>query len=355
MKLKTYSNNHILGKILLNDNKNLVSLLMHIVDYDHSISCNSKITVKEYNDFDYHYEYTNFFSINALKEIDVKFSRYTKIILRKPNIGDKLSSRHGQKNVISILYNNFDLPFDQNLGITPDLILNPHSFPSRMTIGMLKEISVARNCATLGKIHIIKSNSSRDYGMPSLVENKYYLNSENNYNSGYDKLIDGKTGLPIKIPIFSGIVFYQKMQQMVKDKIQFRITGKKNPLTKQPIGGRMHGGGIRLGEMEKDGLIAHGVSAVILDRFLISSDFFVIGYCLGCEKMIHFELMNESNNIVNLIYDTTSFSLIEPKDILSETHTCSTKNVIVIEIPYVLFYLLMELFTFSLVPILFQV
>lgn len=246
-----------------------------------------------------------------------------------------------------------DFPFEQKQGILPDLILNPHSFPSRMTIGMLREILLSRTCAIAGKISIVKSNSARDYGLNCVKENSFYLKSENNQKSGYDKLVDGKSGKVIGNEIFSGIVFYQKMQQMVKDKVQFRIFGKTNHFTKQPIGGRTYGGGIKIGEMEKDGLIAHGVSSVIIDRFLLSSDVSVMGYCLSCEKIINLEMMLEITKKNNVFSD---FDLIlEHDEIMKKIHNCPSRKVILIEIPHVLFYLLMELFTFSLMPIIFQI
>mmetsp|Transcript_2889 Transcript_2889/g.5579 ORF Transcript_2889/g.5579 Transcript_2889/m.5579 type:complete len:625 (-) Transcript_2889:145-2019(-) len=344
--------NSDIGKLLLNDNKNLFNMLIKNLNLDHSISSSSRIYKKEYNTFDYRYEYNNFFVINCSQKVNVKVSKYIKIVFRKPNVGDKLSSRHGQKNVISILYKNEDLPFNQIQGVVPDIILNPHSFPSRMTIGMLKEIILARSCALVGKISIVKSNTARDYGLNCIKENSLYLKSENNKKSGYDKMIDGKNGETIINQVFSGIVFYQKMKQMVKDKAQYRVLGKNDALTKQPIGGRVYGGAIRLGEMEKDGLIAHGVSSIILDRFLFSSDFSIMGYCIECEKIIDLRLLEEldvkNENPLQL------YSVSEINNIISKTHNCSSKKVIFIEIPHVLFYLLTELFSFSLTPVMFQ-
>ena len=230
--------------------------------------------------------------------------------------------------------------------------MNPHSFPSRMTIGMIREIVSARACASVGKINITKVNTARDYGLNCIKENNFYLKSENNQKSGYDKLIDGKYGKTVINQVFSGIVFYQKMKQMVKDKVQFRISGKNNQLTNQPLGGRMNGGAIRLGEMEKDGLIAHGAASVVLDRFLLASDLSIMGYCLGCEKIIDFNILKEfkigNKNPLELYSD------LGINNIVSKIHNCETKKVIIIEIPHVLFYLLMELFAFSLTPIIFQ-
>nr|BAS01701.1 second-largest subunit of DNA-directed RNA polymerase I [Lotharella vacuolata] len=346
-KNELFDNNDA-GKVLLSNKKNLANMVIENLDNDHSITPNSKIYKKEYNTFDYMYEYNNFFSIGCLSKTGVKISKYTKVIFRKPNIGDKLSSRHGQKNVISILYKSTDFPFDQTRGVIPDLILNPHSFPSRMTIGMLREILLAKSCTLLGKTSIVKSNSARDYGLGCVSENDFYSKLENNQKSGYDKLIDGKNGLMIINQIFSGVVFYQKMQQMVKDKVQFRILGKNNTLTKQPVGGRMHGGAIRIGEMEKDGLIAHGAASVIIDRFLFSSDVVIMGYCLNCEKIVNIEPLNNLEKNDNLFYNF--YSIFRFNKVKLEIHDCASKKIIFIEIPYVLLYLLMELFTFSLMP-----
>mmetsp|Transcript_28522 Transcript_28522/g.50193 ORF Transcript_28522/g.50193 Transcript_28522/m.50193 type:complete len:760 (-) Transcript_28522:1576-3855(-) len=202
-------------------------------------------------------------------------------------VGDKLSPRHGQKSIISSLYNPCDLPFHMGSGVTPDMIFNPHSFPSRMTIGMIREMLIARSKISSGKV-----KGSCTKGL-SLDRSPFWFEDSGNYlgqdffcKNGDDPLIDGKSGLIIISKIYSGIVFYNKLIQMVKDKFQIRIeVGEVTKGTGKPIAGRKFNGAVKIGEMEKDALLVHGGSSVIRDRFHISSDYYRTLQCMHCGRL----------------------------------------------------------------------
>ena len=185
---------------------------------------------------------------------------------RIPVIGDKFSSRHGQKGTVGMLYTQEDMPFTID-GIVPDIIINPHAIPSRMTIGHLIE------CLT-GKVSAIKG----EFGDASpftgrKVEDIMQELKEAGFNQRADEqLYNGFTGKPLKAKIFMGPTFYQRLKHMVNDKIHARGRGRRNQLTHQPNDGRSNGGGLRVGEMEKDSFNSHGVPYVINERMCISSD-----------------------------------------------------------------------------------
>jgi DNA-directed RNA polymerase I subunit RPA2 len=170
---------------------------------------------------------------------------------RNPVIGDKFSSRHGQKGVLSILWPHEDMPFSES-GIAPDIIINPHAFPSRMTIGMLVESMAGKSGALHGTyqdatpftFHETGDKVSVDYFGEQLQAAGY------NYY-GSEALYSGVSGCVMQADLFIGVVYYQRLRHMVSDKYQVRATGPVNELTRQPIKGRKKGGGIRLGEMER--------------------------------------------------------------------------------------------------------
>ena len=192
--------------------------------------------------------------------------------IRSPEVGDKFSSRHGQKGVCGAICFQKDLPFS-NDGISPDLIMNPHGFPSRMTIGKIIELLGA-------KIGSIKGKFCE--GTPFNIFNtdtiKKKLNSLGYSSKGKDVFCSGITGNPLTMEVFSGPVFYQKLKHMVKDKIHARSKGPRSNITRQPIEGRSKGGGLRFGEMERDCLISYGAAETIIERLLISSDLFIANF-----------------------------------------------------------------------------
>jgi DNA-directed RNA polymerase I subunit RPA2 len=209
---------------------------------------------------------------------------------RRPVVGDKFSSRHGQKGVLSRLWPDADLPYAEATGMRPDLLINPHAFPSRMTIGMLVE-SLAAKAGALGG-HFVDATPFAGMGFgegaaahPAATFGEA-LERAGFARNGAETLICGSTGLAFAADIFIGPVYYQRLRHMVSDKFQVRSTGPVNALTRQPIKGRKFGGGIRFGEMERDALLSHGASALLFDRLHASSDYSVADVCGGCGSLL---------------------------------------------------------------------
>ncbi|KAI5367695.1 Putative DNA-directed RNA polymerase, subunit 2, hybrid-binding domain, RNA polymerase, beta subunit [Septoria linicola] len=198
---------------------------------------------------------------------------------RRPEIGDKFSSRHGQKGVVGLLAEQADMPFSDQ-GVVPDIIMNPHGFPSRMTVGKMLELVSGKAGVLAGK---------QEYGTPfggSKVEDMGAVLIKHGFSySGKDTLTSGITGESLPFYVFFGPIYYQKLKHMVQDKMHSRSTGPRAILTRQPTEGRSRQGGLRLGEMERDCLIAYGASQLLLERLMISSDAHDVDVCQNCGMM----------------------------------------------------------------------
>ena len=205
-------------------------------------------------------------------------------IPRSPVVGDKFSSRHGQKGVLSQKWPQGDMPFSES-GIVPDVIINPHAFPSRMTIGMFVESLAGKS----GALHGLSQDSTPwrfdeedtavDYFGHQLMKAGY------NYY-GNEPMYSGITGKELAADIYIGVVYYQRLCHMVNDKYQVRTTGAINRTTGQPIKGRKKGGGIRVGEMERDALLAHGTVFLLQDRLFNCSDYQMSHICRECGSFL---------------------------------------------------------------------
>jgi DNA-directed RNA polymerase III subunit RPC2 len=195
---------------------------------------------------------------------------------RRPELGDKFSSRHGQKGVVGLIASQEDLPFN-DAGIVPDMVMNPHGFPSRMTVGKMIEL-----CA--GKAGVL--DGERRYGSafggdPVAACSAALVTAGYHY-AGKEFLTSGITGEPLRSYIFFGPMYYQKLKHMVLDKMHARARGPRAVLTRQPTEGRSRDGGLRLGEMERDCLIGYGTAMLLQERLMISSDAFNADVCGNC-------------------------------------------------------------------------
>jgi DNA-directed RNA polymerase beta subunit len=195
---------------------------------------------------------------------------------RKPVIGDKFSSRHGQKGTIGVILPEEDMPFAAN-GIKPDLILNPHAIPSRMTIGQLKETLLGKVLLELGLF-----GDGTSFGEMSVKEITKELLKCGYESHGNEVLMSGMTGQQLETSIFIGPVYYQRLKHMVNDKQHSRSIGPMVVLTRQPNEGRARDGGFRFGEMERDAMAAHGATSMLKDRLYHASDAYSVHVCKKC-------------------------------------------------------------------------
>ena len=195
---------------------------------------------------------------------------------RVPEIGDKFASRHGQKGTIGMTYKQEDMPYSKS-GLVPDIIVNPHAIPSRMTVGQLAE-------CLLGKVSLLKGceSDATSFNKTNVSDVSDLLQEFGFNKNGTEVLYNGRTGEQIKTQIFIGPTYYQRLKHMVGDKVHSRSTGPYNLLTRQPAEGRSRDGGLRIGEMERDCLLSHGVTNFLNERLFTCSDKYFVYVCDVC-------------------------------------------------------------------------
>lgn len=209
---------------------------------------------------------------------------------RIPAIGDKMASRAGQKGTLGLIIPEEDMPFAPD-GTRPDLIINPHAIPSRMTIGQIMESLFGKICTSYGAFgdctaFQIKGSNYSTYA-PILVESGFN-------STGNQVLYNGMTGEQINADIYIGPTYYMRLKHMVKDKINYRARGPNTNLTRQPVQGRANDGGLRIGEMERDGVLAHGMSYFLNESFLTRGDEY---YMAVCNKTGAIAIYNNTRNL----------------------------------------------------------
>ncbi|CAL9147350.1 unnamed protein product [Musa hybrid cultivar] len=201
--------------------------------------------------------------------------------VRSPCLGDKFSSMHGQKGVIGFLETQENFPFTHQ-GIVPDIVINPHAFPTRQTPGQLLEAALGKGIACEG---------SKRYATPfstaSVDDITAQLHRAGYSRWGSERVLNGRTGEMMRSMIFMGPTFYQRLIHMAEDKVKFRNTGPVHPLTRQPVADRKRFGGVKFGEMERDCLLAHGAAANLHERLFMLSDFFQMHICQKCQRAVN--------------------------------------------------------------------
>lgn len=251
--------------------------------------------------------------------------------LRKPVLGDKFSSRHGQKGTCGNIIQECDMPFTKN-GLRPDIIINPHAIPSRMTIAQLKETLLGKVLLEIGMFGDGTSFGNLD--VKTICSELLKLGYE---SYGNELMYNGLTGEQLETSIFIGPVFYQRLKHMVNDKQHSRSIGPMVNLTRQPAEGRSRDGGFRIGEMERDVMIAHGMSRFCRERLYDVSDKYSVHVCKKCGMVASFNEGHKSKKY-------TDFTIHLCK-------TCDNKTEFaLVEIPYAYKLMSQELQTINVVP-----
>lgn len=257
---------------------------------------------------------------------------------RSPKMGDKMASRAGQKGTVGLIIPEKDMPFSKD-GTKPDMIVNPHAIPSRMTIGQLIETITGKAGLLRGGFidstaFINKNNKFKLFG-ELLVKDGFH-------SSGNEILYDGFTGKQIESEIFVGPTYYMRLKHMVKDKINFRADGKYAKLTKQPVAGRANDGGLRIGEMERDVLISHGASNFLTESMMERADKYFVAICNKTGTIAAY------NKDKDVFYSLLSDGPMEFTNITK--HTCNMiqktkfgRDFSIIRVPYTFKLLMQEL------------
>ena len=241
---------------------------------------------------------------------------------RKPIIGDKFSNRHGQKGTLGISLSQKDMPYTEE-GIIPDIILNPHAIPSRMTISQLIECMASKIGALEGKF--VDGTPFSNYNvseLPKILEKLGYS------KFGTETMYCGMTGKKMEAKIFIGPTYYIRLKHMVLDKVHARSSGPRQALTRQPLEGRSRDGGLKIGEMEKDAMVAHGCGQFLKERMMETSDITKVHVC------------DECGLFASKVIDKDYYKCL----------SCPNSNISAVNMPYACKLLFQELTSVNIVP-----
>lgn len=262
----------------------------------------------------------------VMLSINKESMRFVKVKVRTykiPELGDKFASRHGQKGTTGILYRQEDMPFTRD-GVVPDIIMNPHAIPSRMTVGHLIEQLLSKTGSLAGG-----EGDATPFTKVTVRDVSDRLHEMGYQRFGNEIMYQGHTGRRMDAEVFIGPVYYQRLKHMVSDKIQARARGPYTALCRQPQEGRAKEGGLRFGEMERDAVISHGSAKFLKERLFDVSDAFRLHVCDNCGLF----------GIANLAKDQYYCKLCGEKGNISQ-----------ITMPYAAKLLFQELMTMSIAP-----
>ena len=239
-------------------------------------------------------------------ELDKTVGKFCKVRIRMertPEFADKFGSRHGLKGVVGMILDQEDMPFTKD-GIVPDIIMNPHGVPSRMSTGHLLECLTGKSCSLLGSTYDASpfENTNELENITNILETSGYE------QYGNEILYNGYTGEQMMVSIFTGVQYYQRMKHMVRDKVQSRDTGPKTVLERQPAKGRAREGGLRLGEMERDSIISHGIAGFLKESYTVRSDNYKCYICKMCGRI---GAVNAERNIYSCKFCNNNHSFDE--------------------------------------------
>jgi DNA-directed RNA polymerase II subunit RPB2 len=247
---------------------------------------------------------------------DVSGFKLVKVVIRNlkiPEIGDKFASRSAQKGTVGMIFSSEDMPFSCS-GIIPDIVINAHCIPSRMTINQLLECVLGKSASIHGEIEDSTPFTEKSKTVSELISEK--LKSTGFECNGFEQMYNGFTGEPMDAKIFIGPTYYQRLKHLVSEKIHARSSGNVTTLVRQPQEGRSRDGGLRFGEMERDAVITHGTSKFLKERLYEYSDKFEVPIC------------NKCGNFSNTLYNCNA---------------CNTDDVSIVNLPYASKLLLQEL------------
>jgi DNA-directed RNA polymerase II subunit RPB2 len=263
--------------------------------------------------------------------------------IRIPNLGDKMASRAGQKGTVGLVIPECDMPFTRD-GLRPDIIINPHAIPSRMTIGQLIECITGKACSMFGGFGDCTAFINKGSKIGIFGE---MLTQVGFHSSGNEILYNGMTGQQLESEIFIGPTYYMRLKHMVKDKINYRARGPNAALTRQPVSGRANDGGLRIGEMERDSVISHGTVNFLTESMMERGDKY---YMAVCNTTGLLAVYNPSKNIfISPMADgpLRFIGSLDGKDMNIENITRFGRDFSIVAIPYSLKLLIQELQTIN--------